>query len=187
MKLDWGYIYQYMIEYDTGVPLVVIIGVSIFVFLLSLGLFFVSTSFSTFARRTSFCMLVGYFFLVLCATVFYRDETYVMRYTLRPLWSYTMLYSRLLAMNILNILLFIPIGLLLTGALKKHNFFNVIGLGFLLSSFIEVTQLITTRGIFNIDDIIHNVLGCAIGYLCFLLSYKIIKMVYLRLQNRIME
>jgi glycopeptide antibiotics resistance protein len=44
-----------------------------------------------------------------------------------------------------------------------------------LSFFIELTQLITTRGVFNVDDIIHNVLGCVIGFACFVLCYKVVK------------
>jgi glycopeptide antibiotics resistance protein len=44
-----------------------------------------------------------------------------------------------------------------------------------LSLFIELTQLITTRGVFNVDDIIHNMFGCFIGFLCFKLCYKVVK------------
>ena len=98
-----------------------------------------------------------------------------MRYHLCPLWSYTELYNTITAQLIMNIMMFVPIGFFSGVALKKKHIGNVVGIGLLLSLFIELTQLITTRGVFNVDDIIHNVLGCSIGFSCFVLSYKMIK------------
>ena len=120
-------------------------------------------------------MFIGYVFLVLCTTIFFREETFVKRYHLYPLWSYTELYTTILAQLIMNIMMFVPIGFFVGGALKKKHIWNVIKIGFLLSLFIELTQLITTRGVFNVDDIIHNVLGCTIGFFCFVICYKMIK------------
>ncbi len=39
----------------------------------------------------------------------------------------------------------------------------VILIGFLFSTGIEVTQLLTYRGLFELDDIFYNTLGTAIG------------------------
>lgn len=164
-------------KYDIGIPPVVIIGVSIFVFSIILLLFRIKTNYSVFVRQASICMLIGYVILVFCTTIFFREDTYEKRYMLRPLWSYTVLYNKLLAQLIMNVLLFIPIGFFAGGALKKKHIWNAIGIGFVLSFFIELTQLISTRGVFNVDDIIHNVLGCAIGFLCFVFCYKMIKRV----------
>jgi glycopeptide antibiotics resistance protein len=75
----------------------------------------------------------------------------------------------------MNILLFIPVGFFAGGALKKKHILNAIGIGLSLSFFIELTQLISTRGVFSVDDIIHNVLGCVIGFFCFVFCYKIVK------------
>ena len=86
-----------------------------------------------------------------------------------------MLYNKLLAQIIMNVFLFIPIGFFVGGTLKKKHIWNAIGIGFVLSFFIELTQLITTRGVFNVDDIIHNVLGCIIGFACFVFCYKMVK------------
>lgn len=174
MTLDLGYITHYIIHYDTGVPSAVIIGVSLLVLCIVVALFLLSTNYSVFVRQASFSLFAGYVFLVLCATIFYREETYVFRYTLRPLWSYTVLYNRLLAQIILNIFMFIPVGLFLGGALKKKYMLSAIGISFVLSLFIETVQLISTRGIFSVDDIIHNVLGCAIGYGAFRLCYSLL-------------
>ena len=175
MKFNFEYIKQYMLDYDTGVPTAMIIGVSLFVFVIILLLFRVKASYSLFVRQASFCLLMGYFFLVLCMTIFFREETFEKRYYLQPLWSYSVLYNKLLAQIIMNVILFIPIGFFVGGALEKKHILNTLGIGFTLSFFIELTQLITTRGVFNVDDIIHNVLGSVIGFSCFLLCYKMIK------------
>ena len=66
---------------------------------------------------------------------------------------------------ILNILMFVPIGFLLPLIFKKCQCFYITYLaGFFLTLFIEILQLITKRGIFELDDILNNTLGCAIGY-----------------------
>ena len=175
MKYDTGYIKDYIQNYDIGVPFVVVIVTCLFVCSIVLLLFRVKTNYSVFVRQASFCLLMGYVFLVLCTTIFYREETFEKRYYLQPLWSYGVLYNKLLAQIIMNVFLFIPIGFLVGGALKKKHLWNALGFGFVLSLFIEVTQLISTRGVFNVDDIIHNTLGCVIGFICFVLCYKVIK------------
>lgn len=44
------------------------------------------------------------------------------------------------------------------------RFRKVVFLGFLTSLTIETLQLITKTGTFEVDDLIYNTLGCAIGY-----------------------
>lgn len=175
MKLDTGYIKDYILNYDIGVPFVVVIVTCLFVCGIVLLLFRVKTNYSVFVRQASFCLLMGYLFLVLCTTIFCREETFEKRYFLQPLWSYSVLYNKLLAQLIMNVMLFIPVGFFVGGALKKKHIWNAIGICFALSFFIELTQLITTRGVFNVDDIIHNVLGSVIGYSCFVVCYKMTK------------
>ena len=180
MRFDTGYIMRYMLHYNTGIPTAVFIGVSLLVGGFVVLLFWTKNSYSLFIRQASLCMLIGYYFLLLCATVFFREETLEKRYDLFPLWSYIILYNRLLAQLIMNVMIFIPIGFLTGGTLKKKIFWNVMGIGFVLCLFIELTQLITTRGVFSVDDIIHNVLGCVIGFLCFILCYKVVKRIAVR-------
>jgi glycopeptide antibiotics resistance protein len=50
----------------------------------------------------------------------------------------------------------------------KHKWIVAIVCGSLLSSSIEVIQLISHRGLFEFDDIIHNTLGTVIGIGMFL-------------------
>lgn len=175
MKYDIGYIEDYILNYDIGVPFVVVIVTCLLVCTIVLLLFRLKTNYSIFVRQVSFCLLLGYIFLVLCTTIFYREETFEKRYYLHPLWSYSVLYNKLLAQIIMNVILFVPIGFFAGGALKKKHIWHAFGFGFILSLFIEVTQLISTRGVFNVDDIIHNTLGCVLGFLCFVFCYKMIK------------
>ena len=175
MKYDIDYIINYILSYDIGVPIIVVISISLFVCSIVAVLFCVKTDYPVFIRQASFCLLMGYIFLVLCTTILYREESFENRYNLYPLICYTVLYNKLLAQIIMNIMMFVPIGFLVGGALKKKHIWNVIKIGFVLSLFIELTQLITTRGVFNVDDIIHNVLGCAMGFFCFVICYKMIK------------
>lgn len=69
-----------------------------------------------------------------------------------------------------NLLLTVPLGIYL----RKYfgfGFFKTLGIGFLLSLFFEITQLTGLYGvyprpyrIFNVDDLIINSLGAAIGF-----------------------
>lgn len=67
-----------------------------------------------------------------------------------------------------NVLLFIPFGMVFPWYLKRVRSFVVCTALGLFSSFgIELLQLLTRRGFFQIDDILTNVLGSIIGYLIF--------------------
>lgn len=66
---------------------------------------------------------------------------------------------------ILNIILFIPLGIFLPILYKKYrNFRSVTVFGFLTSLFIEIMQIFSHRAT-DIDDLITNTLGTIIGYL----------------------
>lgn len=79
--------------------------------------------------------------------------------------------------NLLNIILFIPFGTLVTGlqmnikSLKR--IFMVLNYSFLISLIIECIQYITKTGYFEIDDIEANILGGLIGSIFFSLCSKI--------------
>ncbi|MGL5692549.1 MAG: VanZ family protein [Peptostreptococcaceae bacterium] len=66
---------------------------------------------------------------------------------------------------ILNILMFVPLGFILPLLFKKCERWYITyttGLGATL--FIEIVQYISKRGVFELDDIMNNALGCIIGY-----------------------
>jgi len=82
-----------------------------------------------------------------------------MTYELIPFWSYGV---KSLRMEILlNIILFIPVGLL-------SPRWKTVGLAAGYSMLIELAQLVSFRGLFEFDDVIHNALGTTLGVLIML-------------------
>lgn len=85
-----------------------------------------------------------------------------------PFWSYISVLStddmKLLAQIILNILIFVPLGILLpccSDMFKRSRYvFAATGI---FSCGIEIIQGITRLGWFEVDDILNNLLGTAIG------------------------
>ena len=68
----------------------------------------------------------------------------------------------------LNILLFVPFGYLLPTLWKRADrWWKVVLCGFVLSLLIELTQLVTHLGMFDLDDLMNNSLGAFLGWLCF--------------------
>ena len=67
---------------------------------------------------------------------------------------------------VLNILLLLPVGFFLPGTFNRRlKWWQGLITGIMVSSAIEVSQLVFCRGLFEFDDIIHNSLGCMLGTL----------------------
>ena len=120
-------------------------------------------------RYGSLLLLVEWVFLVLCAIVFFRESSADRDYNLMPFWSYWdygehSYFMEMFGENILNVLLFVPVGFLAGCGLQGMTFKKVLFLGGGLSVFIELLQFIFKKGFCETDDVIHNVLGCLIGY-----------------------
>ena len=110
-------------------------------------------------------LLIAYVFLVMSVTVLSRGHLIQNNTLLKPFWSYAaLIYGKnkysILTEIVLNIIMLIPVGFLLPFLVKKHTVLY----GFLCSLCIEVFQLVTKRGYFEVDDLIHNTLGVVIGY-----------------------
>lgn len=72
-----------------------------------------------------------------------------------------------------NIAAFMPLGFLLTLALKKINNKKIIlSSSLALIVIAETAQLVTRRGVFDIDDIILNMVGVGIGYYIYKMMKK---------------
>ena len=120
-------------------------------------------------RYGAVLLLAEWIYLVLCAIVFFRETGAERGYNLMPFWSYwdygkDSYFMEMFGENILNVLLFMPIGFLAGCGLRGMTFKKVLLLGGGLSVFIELLQLIFKKGFCETDDVIHNVLGCIIGY-----------------------
>jgi len=76
---------------------------------------------------------------------------------------------------ILNILLFVPLGVFLPLYTKKiDKIYIIIPIGFFITLIIEIIQYSTGYGIFEIADLLNNTMGVIIGYGLYK-SYNIIK------------
>ena len=105
--------------------------------------------------------------IVFGSTVFTRTGS-VRQYELIPFWSWRDIIRyhdrQLLKENLLNCILLFPAGVLLPVIMNhKVKWFRALVFGVLVSAVIETSQLITMRGLFEWDDMIHNGLGCMAG------------------------
>ncbi|WP_286680770.1 VanZ family protein [Tepidanaerobacter sp. EBM-49] len=81
---------------------------------------------------------------------------------------------RVSAENLLgNIAIFAPLGFLLPVILKRkiHSLKSVVTASFFVSLAMETAQLLFNLGIFDVDDILLNMLGAILGYA----FYRLIK------------
>lgn len=68
---------------------------------------------------------------------------------------------------LLNIALFIPLGLLMAMMYTSIYWVKVLLFGIMLSSTIEISQYVFMKVLCEADDIIDNTLGVLIGYALF--------------------
>lgn len=172
MKYDIGLITKYVMEYDAGIPKAVVLVISIITCGAVLLLSVLKPDNPALVRRVSWWMFQAYLLMVLCVTIIFREEKDVSQISMKPIWEYDSLNYKLIAESILNVLLFVPLGFLAGAAIRRKRLLETVGLCCGISVAIELLQLITRRGVCNIDDVIHNTLGCFIGYGLFLLCYK---------------
>lgn len=113
--------------------------------------------------------LAYYVIVLICSTVVFRKTRAAMRYDLVPFRSYKEILNGnveyLLPQVIMNVLVFIPIGYLLKASFTKKKWWQVLFVGIGLSVIIETSQLLLHKGFCEIDDVIHNGIGCQIGIL----------------------
>lgn len=124
--------------------------------------------------------LGSYMVIVLGVTLLSRTETWGSGSVLPLFYSYRdawVNFSVTAWRNIiLNICMFVPLGILLPSVMKFfRSFWKTYLAGFLFTLFIEVVQLFGKRGIFELDDILHNTVGMMIGYGIYVLVVIIIK------------
>ena len=102
--------------------------------------------------------------LVLWLTLFSRIGS-DSRYFYPPFWSYRAILNgsgKALVEDIGNIILFIPIGVTLV-VILRFDVKKSLLVGFTLSLIIESCQWFFWLGSFEIDDLIHNMIGAGIG------------------------
>ena len=161
-------------------------------------------------RSVARLLLVEWIILVLGIAVIFREPRAERSFCLIPFLSYfdygtNSYFMEKAALNILNVVLFLPVGFLLKlsnvnvskgssgskgsrsssgpkeGSRSSNgsscssvnfegiaypyvNWKGAMVVGLLISVVIEVLQFVFKRGLCEVDDVIHNVLGCMIGY-----------------------
>lgn len=68
-----------------------------------------------------------------------------------------------------NILIFLPFGFFISMAGKTRGFFKTLFYSLALSLCVEVLQLVTRVGSFDVDDILLNTVGGVLGYIIFVI------------------
>lgn len=122
-----------------------------------------------------FFLLIGYGFAVLWFTVLCRVYRNEMSYKTVLFESYYDFYLsmnyKILLQNMCNIIMFIPMGIFdglnIKYKVMKNKMLHVILVGLFFSLTIELLQLFLHRGWFEMDDILHNTIGCYLGYILY--------------------
>ncbi len=72
-----------------------------------------------------------------------------------------------------NVLIFVPFGFFLPMASRYRSFFGTMFYSFGLSLCVEVFQLVTKVGSFDVDDLLLNTIGGVLGYISFVICNAI--------------
>ena len=159
---------QYLISLYQDIPQEVYEGI-LSIFSLGLVIFIAWKGFKTGLRYSAILLLVEYVFLLFCSTVIFRTPGETRQYDFLPFWSYKAIQegrAELLPENVMNVVVFIPIGILLCSLLRVKGAWLItliVGLGISVS--IEALQCFFHRGFAETDDVMHNTIGCILGYM----------------------
>ncbi len=120
-------------------------------------------------RYVSALALSEWMALVLCATVIFRSTKAERGFRLIPFSSYWDFgphgyLLEMVAENLLNVVLFLPVGILLGCGVWRMTWKRALLIGCCLSGAIEALQLGFQKGFCEVDDVMHNALGSLVGY-----------------------
>ena len=168
--------WEYISELFNDVPLYVYLSLVV-VFITGTVLLLLTRGLNKGMKDVMVLLFLEYVFLLYSSTVVYRSVKPDIRYNLTPFWSYKAIAkgdnTGLLPENIMNVAVFIPLGIILGIAVKqrkksdgkyKTGWLGAIMVGLLLSLGIEISQYLLKKGLAETDDVIHNTTGCFIGY-----------------------
>lgn len=150
---------QYIINLYQDIPQEVYEGL-LSVFCMGLVVFIAWKGLKKGLRYSAALLLVEYIFLLFCSTVIFRATGETRQYDFHPFWSYDR--PELLVENIMNVVVFIPVGLLIG---KQVSWWKALLIGCSISVTIESLQFWFMKGFSEVDDVMHNTLGCILGYL----------------------
>ena len=152
---------EYIIRLYQNVP-AIIYAVLAISFLIGAVFMFVLYGRKQGMRYSCRILSVDYLVLLFCSTVFFRKYNERRGHDFQPFWSYDR--NDLLYENIMNVVAFVPLGLLLGCAFKSMTWWKVMVIGMCVSLIIETMQFFFKRGFSEVDDVMHNTVGSLIGY-----------------------
>ena len=162
-KLDYRQFEDYVFSLVHATPYYVYEGIA-GIFCLGLVEFIAWKGFKTGLWYSAALLLIEYVFLLFCSTVIFRPTSETRQYDFHPFWSYDR--PELLVENIMNVIVFIPVGMILGSLLRvKGLCLIVLLIGCSISVTIEALQFCFMRGFSEVDDVMHNTVGCLIGWL----------------------
>lgn len=162
MKFDDYLVYLYL-----DIPKYVYEGI-VSIYCIGFVALFVIYGFKRSIRKILILTLVEYVFLIYCSAVFFRSVSTDRGFNLTPFWSYSAIQYEtrdLLFQIIMNVVIPIPIGFMLGCIFRNLTWKKVLLIGSLFSLSIELLQFILKRGFSELDDVMHNTLGCMIGFI----------------------
>ena len=146
-------------------------------------------------HRTLAVLLFWLYFAILFYFLFFSEKmgrTYLERefhYNLIPFYEirrflthWRVLGKKAVLLNLLgNIVAFMPFGFFLPVFSKRCRIFlNTVLYSFELSLFVELVQLVSKVGSFDVDDLLLNTIGGALGFLVYLGN----RLVWKKLKNK---
>ena len=123
-------------------------------------------------------LLVEYLVWIVFLVLISRSVMPERKHILTPFWSYHSFidgFPHLHPQVILNVLVFVPVGVLLGCASDRMKWWKVLLFGASFSILIEVLQYVTKRGFAEFDDVFNNSLGCLIGFVLYAVVAWVIK------------
>ena len=135
-------------------------------------------------KRRVICIIVFFFYIliVLYLTIFRFDFYYDERQLNLTLFTDLIKVFRnvgtgeFLRLFAGNIGWFVPFGFLLPMLFKRKSLIFTMAAGLIFSFIIETIQFIFYKGVAELDDLILNVFGAAVGYFLYKMAQGICKM-----------
>lgn len=159
--LDYKQFEDYAFSLVHAIPYYVYEGIAS-IFCLGLVVFIAWKGFKTGLWYSAALLLIEYIFLLFCSTVIFRPTGETRQYDFHLFWSYDR--PELLVEDIMNVVVFIPVCILLGITFKQMTWWKALLISCSISVTVEALQFWLMKGFSEVDDVMHNTVGCLIGW-----------------------
>lgn len=161
------YIEEFPLFFQTGIPSIILFP-SLAVSCIAIVFVLLRNKKNEIYRSICWILLAEYIFVVICSTIVCRGQLSTPEIQMLPFWTYRAVIKHTLGVSvwdiILNTLLFVPLGLFISLLYPKMPVRTIALIGLFLSICIETSQYIWMKGICQFDDLMHNTIGCILGF-----------------------